>query len=1765
MKFFARSAFEYIRNQIEQIPRSQEGTAKLLIMIPIVPARVAIEVCRRLEAYCAEKIPLVTVCKKIALELCHEWRDSMSEDERAAFQEAYEKGWYDDVGNLTRLRHSTFSIVLLIGTDHVTDASSLADFHRCDIETIWIESLKGSFSSWIFKRFEDSSVSYEENNIAHFNRILKPLIEHGLADVLQISSLLENLDFSAAQDGRDAEKVLLKSLGAFGLPRFSGYRFARSTDFGIYLEDALSFFSYDMFREERARLKALNTIDRFFEAHRAKIDGNECFEESERQPYGTDDEFLKSIWEYINSGDSHTRNSLRECDFVTIRDRILKFKRPKGQRPERVKKLSGGPVEVLLHALWITLGDFKRKAAEIGVPVYEAIERVTIDATLYKHDSEGESADERQLRARTHINRLAGGVDAWINQHVNFSAACGEGRQVSVESKIEKQDINCQHARTSEPSLEFAVTIFGTDWKEPTSRVFAWRLPKIHPYRLAEDLILWAVNNLNACHETWRLPVFHVPYYEELLLAKDDEETRRILMQCIQDEGGKAHNLLSASGFNDGGILLHHIQEIGNAYEHFLVAAKEKGLHASLIDEWIPLRQAYEKACSTFLTDESCSHSPLATMLLRAFLIIRKRHKAEADRWVWQPYEQSGVVTVLHPALLEMLEAHIQYLLACFNNALAREFRTSTPRSFHEGVWQSYVDLAAIQMPLTGLIRDSNLILDTNVRGEDLIHRIGDIGETEAALTTRLLLRYEAFEDEEITDAEIFRETRESKLLYRVMWDYWKLHPHAEDGLSIAVYRNKDIQPIIAAVHSYLIDVWDYKGTESDGRKPYAMNVTIFTESSDDTSVARWVEQWRERWEAAETEGKFAHYRETLLSVSHRIVSNELYYQQFKEVINDGLEVDIVFLNDFIGAGTEGNDFEPVSQYDVTSRTLKFPILEKAFCSLRDPGKQLQRARILSNRQFRLSTLHAEVMARLKHPTTPQEREHVVLGFGDYTPWQGAIDVFHERAEWVVCIDPNIDERLIEKRGSTSDTAREIIGFGSGVGSHGEANYTVSTEQFALSDVLHRLKASIIEVYPHWPTETYETIAKSVLKEARKLSGLSLVRATGIGDYIRDFMAYSLARKILHAEDSVFCDQLVSLDAYRHWFDTAESDMRPDLLWLVGRIGEDGKLHLDFKIIECKQAKRSDEHLEKARQQIENGLRHLVPSFMPRVQPSGCIDDDRPDQRYWWLQLHRLIASKSEIKGNERTKVLTALEQLADGDYSITWGAAALAFWSDVMTSEITCTEELPFEIEGKTLSIGIITAGSEYVRRICCEEMEIGMPWPNQTITFVSMAKDFKGGLDDVGKKDEQIVIKEEELGKCGAATNGGDSDKEHREVKAEGQGKEPSLDVPIEKQAIPERILLGTTVKGNRQVYWEFGHNELNNRHMMIFGSSGMGKTYTIECLLCELGRYGQNSLIIDYTNGFSEHHLEPGFNKLLVPKQHVVRKDPLPINPFRRLDDIIGAERIHESVVNTAQRVAGVFAEVYTLGEQQKAALYAALKNGLDRYVDEKMSLNSLIEELQGLDHAGGPEGKSATTIISKITPFVDMNPFGPEQEGSWDRLFQDQKHRCHVIQLVGFMKIAWRLIVEFSLIDLYAYYRTMGSKDDPRVVVLDEVQNLDQREDSPLAQLLREGRKFGFSLILATQIMSNLQKDERDRLFLAGHKLFFRPADTEMRSYADIAAVSTGEDVSEWMKRLAQLQKGECYSLGPSKNDASDKLETRAFRIKVASLADRGFNG
>lgn len=88
----------------------------------------------------------------------------------------------------------------------------------------------------------------------------------------------------------------------------------------------------------------------------------------------------------------------------------------------------------------------------------------------------------------------------------------------------------------------------------------------------------------------------------------------------------------------------------------------------------------------------------------------------------------------------------------------------------------------------------------------------------------------------------------------------------------------------------------------------------------------------------------------------------------------------------------------------------------------------------------------------------------------------------------------------------------------------------------------------------------------------------------------------------------------------------------------------------------------------------------------------------------------------------------------------------------------------------------------------------------------------------------------------------------------------------------------------------------------------------------------------MIVDYTNGFTNNQLEAIVKTKLKPKQHIIRNEALPINPFRKQCSYVDEIPIEDTPVQIAQRVSGVFAEVYSLGEQQKAAIYRAIVEGV-----------------------------------------------------------------------------------------------------------------------------------------------------------------------------------------------------------------------------------------
>ncbi|MGE7988525.1 DNA phosphorothioation-dependent restriction protein DptH [Lysinibacillus fusiformis] len=409
----------------------------------------------------------------------------------------------------------------------------------------------------------------------------------------------------------------------------------------------------------------------------------------------------------------------------------------------------------------------------------------------------------------------------------------------------------------------------------------------------------------------------------------------------------------------------------------------------------------------------------------------------------------------------------------------------------------------------------------------------------------------------------------------------------------------------------------------------------------------------------------------------------------------------------------------------------------------------------------------------------------------------------------------------------------------------------------------------------------------------------------------------------------------------------------------------------------------------------------------------------------------------------------------------------------------------------------------------------------------------------------NDVIPVENENINKTG-------TDHENLEITSENEVDPVLNKVPLKDV----RILIGKPENSNKDIYWEYGHLELANRHLLISGKSGQGKTYFMQCLLLEKSKQGISSLIIDYTEGFLPTQLEAEFVAALGNKfkQQIVYTEKLPINPFSRNKRYIGTIELPETNTDIAERIKSVFSAVYSsLGIQQLNMIYDRVLFGLDRY-DSNMSLTYLKELLE-------EEGSStALKTLSQIRPLIDRNPFTNENSIDWKQHIE-LNGEVFVVQLTGFPRDVQLMITEFLLWDLWNYSVRSGNKNTPMPVIMDEAQNLDHTDEAPSARILTEGRKFGWSAWFATQFLkAQMDSGELARLQNASQKIYFSQSDEDV-SYIANTLVNEEGDRKYWEKKLLDLRKGQCIVQGPQLESNGSLSKPRNVIVNITPLSER----
>jgi hypothetical protein len=294
--------------------------------------------------------------------------------------------------------------------------------------------------------------------------------------------------------------------------------------------------------------------------------------------------------------------------------------------------------------------------------------------------------------------------------------------------------------------------------------------------------------------------------------------------------------------------------------------------------------------------------------------------------------------------------------------------------------------------------------------------------------------------------------------------------------------------------------------------------------------------------------------------------------------------------------------------------------------------------------------------------------------------------------------------------------------------------------------------------------------------------------------------------------------------------------------------------------------------------------------------------------------------------------------------------------------------------------------------------------------------------------------------------------------------KSNEPLFSKPAQVCATTLSVLLGSNSAGN--VFWAPATER--NWSIAIVGSAGTGKTQTLKGILHELEKYKVPYLLFDFRNDYSERgSITSEFGKILDLNKISVNPFEIdasntPIDQKFQVSDIIdlvyklGAVQISyvRDAIRQAYREKGIF------DEKQESWVKPA-----PTFTDVRRALENFAEE-------GTSEIRSAVKgIFARLDPIFEYQIFSGTTIIPFEELIKGQT----IINLGILPSDSLKAIVcEFMLRKLRYYLYSLSESRDPRLfAVIDEAHRLKYERETSAGTLLKEGRKYGIGLVLATQ--------------------------------------------------------------------------------------------
>lgn len=342
----------------------------------------------------------------------------------------------------------------------------------------------------------------------------------------------------------------------------------------------------------------------------------------------------------------------------------------------------------------------------------------------------------------------------------------------------------------------------------------------------------------------------------------------------------------------------------------------------------------------------------------------------------------------------------------------------------------------------------------------------------------------------------------------------------------------------------------------------------------------------------------------------------------------------------------------------------------------------------------------------------------------------------------------------------------------------------------------------------------------------------------------------------------------------------------------------------------------------------------------------------------------------------------------------------------------------------------------------------------------------------------------------------------------------------------------VLGQTPVDQTDVVWRASVR--GSPHLFILGIPGQGKSWTVTRLLLELTRQGVPALVFDFHGQFSDP--ESRYARAASPAV-LDAAQGLPFSPFE-------AETAREAGTSFWQTNAFVVAEIFEyvcgLGDIQRDVVYEAIRDcyqsvgfgsGDPRRLPTIAEVASRLQELE--------EERRVRNVVPRCRPLLEFGLFSDEETG----VGVGQERFADLIRRGAVLDVSRQGLEElqlaagaFVLRKIYKEMFRWGETDRIQLVlVLDEAHRL--ARDITLPKIMKEGRKFGIAVVVASQGLADFHTDVVGN---AGTKVIFRTNFPMSKKVGGFLRAPARVDLAT---AIEQLSVGEAYVQTPEMSTAA----------------------